>query len=243
MSQFVGRRPRILFPFEEWYLRQDLKIDGTRSMRNCELQIKAFNAAWARLQHEEPGWPLVPEDQAFHQELMAWLKFHDAMLLGELPTRVLDYLKNNPAAPEKHLYDHILVDEYQDLNRADQVVLDLLAENSSLLVIGDEDQSIYSGLRHAEPEGIREFANTHTGTLSVNLDQCRRCPRQVVRMANQLIQVNPDREPRTLAFHKPDEGNVSVVQWTNQEAEAQGIAMYISWYLAENPETKYDRYW
>jgi DNA helicase II / ATP-dependent DNA helicase PcrA len=47
----------------------------------------------------------------------------------------------------------VLVDEYQDLNRADQALIDAISGNAAVTVIGDEDQSIYS-FRHAHPEGI-----------------------------------------------------------------------------------------
>ena len=48
------------------------------------------------------------------------------MLIGEIIPYVYRYLRDNPAAPERALFDHILVDEYQDLNKAEQGVIDLL---------------------------------------------------------------------------------------------------------------------
>jgi superfamily I DNA/RNA helicase len=69
-------------------------------------------------------------------------------------------LRNNPAAPERQLYEHLLVDEYQDLNKAEQRVIELLAGNAALCVVGDDDQSLYS-FKHAHPEGIRTFVQTH----------------------------------------------------------------------------------
>ncbi len=48
------------------------------------------------------------------------------MLIGEMIPQVYQYLRDNPAAPELHLYDDILVDEYQDLNSAEQAVIDLI---------------------------------------------------------------------------------------------------------------------
>ena len=44
----------------------------------------AFEAAWARLQSDEPGWTQDPVDQEFEAALIAWMKFHKAMLIGEL---------------------------------------------------------------------------------------------------------------------------------------------------------------
>ena len=74
------------------------------------------------------GWPHDPVDQAFHSELVTWLRFHQTILVGELVPEALRYLGENPASPYRGVFEHFLVDEYPDLNRAEQVLLDLLAE-------------------------------------------------------------------------------------------------------------------
>jgi DNA helicase-2/ATP-dependent DNA helicase PcrA len=84
-------------------------------------------------------------------------------LIGEIIPELYRYLRNNPAAPEPSMYDHVLVDEYQDLNKAEQAVVDLLCGTASLCIVGDDDQSLY-GFKHAHPEGIRTFPQTHAGT-------------------------------------------------------------------------------
>lgn len=106
---------------------------------------------------------------------MRWLQFHEAILIGELVPETLRYLRENPASPHRRAFDHVLVDEYQDLNRAEQVLLDLLAEAGHLIVIGDEDQSIYS-FKYADPQGIATFDETHPGTHDEQLDDSRRWP-------------------------------------------------------------------
>jgi UvrD/REP helicase N-terminal domain len=75
------------------------------------------------------------------------------MLIGEIVPQLYQYLRDNPAAPKRSLYDHILVDEYQDLNRAEQAVVDLLRGSAELCIVGD-DQSLYS-FKFAHPAGIR----------------------------------------------------------------------------------------
>lgn len=223
----TGRIPRPLLGFEERFLLEDLNGDGFGGIRDRERRLQAFNAAWARLQSETPGWPADPVDQAFHRELVAWLRFHGAILIGELVPETLRYLRENPASPHRGMFDHVLVDEYQDLNRAEQFLLDLLAEAGHLIVIGDEDQSIYS-FKFAHPEGIATFDGSHPGTHDEGLDECRRCPRLVVELANTLIGNNPGRAPRVLKpLPRNPEGEVLVLQWRSIEAEAQGIAEII----------------
>lgn len=163
----------------------------------------------------------------FHQKLQAWLRFHEAMLIGELVSETLHYLRENPASDDRSAFDHVLVDEYQDLNRAEQVLLDLLAEVGALTVIGDEDQSIYS-FKYAHPEGIATFDETHPGTHNESLLDCRRCPSLVVEMANRLIENNTSRAPRMLqSLSGNPPGDVYVVQWRSMQEEAEGIARFI----------------
>ncbi len=76
-------------------------------------RLEAFAAAWARRQSEEPGWPTDPTDRRCHHASLGWLQFHEAMLIGELIAIANSYLRANPAP----VFDHVLVDEYQDLNR------------------------------------------------------------------------------------------------------------------------------
>lgn len=228
----TGRVPRPLLKFEERIMAHDLKRPGERTVAQCQEMIRAFEANWARLQNEEPGWPHSAQDQRFHNELMEWLKLHECMLLGELGNEMRAYLSSNPTCAERTQFDYLLVDEYQDLNRADQAIIDMLAEHAHLLVIGDEDQSIYSTLRYAQPEGIRNFVAAHPGATDMPLNLCRRCPTKVVEIANSLIRFNGHRESRSLiADPTKGQGAVKIVHYPTLEAEAAGLSQLIQTYM------------
>ena len=203
------------------------KREGTK-------RIRAFEAAWARLQSEDPGWPNDAIDRDFHAALLSWLNFHKGMLIGELVPEALRFLRNNPACEVLTAFDHVIVDEYQDLNRAEQDLIDLLGANGSTSIVGDVDQSIYR-FRHANPEGIQNFDQTHDHTHDEDLQECRRCPRRVVAIADYLIRHNHPGEAE--ARLRPREANplgeVHIIQWQTLEEEAQGLAEYVKW-LIEN---------
>ncbi len=221
----TGRVPRPLLDFETRFMLEDLSHLG--GVRECQRRLEAFNAAWARLQSEEPSWPDDQNDRRFHNTLISWLRFHQCMLIGELIPKAYHYLRNNPTCPERTAFDHVLVDEYQDLNRAEQLILDLLAENGTLTVVGDEDQSIYS-FKYAHPEGIAEFSHYHSNTTDETLIECRRCPQLVVSIANDLISHNSSRSQRTLTCLPGNpHGEIHIVQWTSFEEEAAGIARFV----------------
>jgi len=225
--QITERVPRPLLKFEERFLLEDLKGENFGGIRDREKRLQAFNSAWARLQTDDPGWPNNPIDHAFHRALIGWLSFHEAMLVGELLPETLRHLRENPASPDRNAFDHVLVDEYQDLNRAEQVLLDVLSEAGTLTVIGDEDQSIYS-FKHAHPDGISTFHLTHPGTHDEALEECRRCPQLIVDMANKLIAENQSRASRKLCCCNDNQkGELLIIQWRSIEEEAQGIAKFI----------------
>jgi DNA helicase II / ATP-dependent DNA helicase PcrA len=179
------------------------------------------------LQHEEPGFAVDPDDQAFEDCLVDWLRFHRGMLIGEIIPIVYQYLRDNPAAPERELYDAILVDEYQDMNRAEQEVIDLLRGDAELCIVGDDDQSLYS-FKYAHPAGIRTFHQTHDRCTDHQIGECRRCPTLVVGMANSLISNNRDRDPRQLTpMPANGPGVVDIVQYDRLEQEAAGVAAFL----------------
>lgn len=230
----TGRAPRPLLEYEKRFLLEDLHDGSFGSIHERRKRLKAFESAWARLQNEHPGWPNDPLDRRFHRQLLDWLKFHDAMLIGELVPEALRYLRNNPASHERTAFSYVLVDEYQDLNVAEQEFVRILAKNAHLTIIGDEDQSIYS-FKYAHPEGIVEFHDRHPGTSDETLDLCRRCPTNVVKMANHLISHNRRRTNRTLTAHaKNKKGGAHIVQWSSMEKEAKGLAKFIKKLIRSN---------
>lgn len=227
----LGRVPRPLNKFEIEPLLYDLtNAFGTKIER--EKLIRAYEAGWARLQHEEPGFTQTDAERDFQTALLAWLRFHESMLIGEIVPLTYHYLRNNPHAPELNLFDHILVDEFQDLNKAEQGVIGLLAENAHLCIVGDDDQSIYS-FKHANPHGIREFHTLHTGTTDHALLDCHRCPTHVVTAAVNLIACNTDRQNRQLAgVNANGIGKMDAIQYATIDTEASGIAEIIAQYIA-----------
>jgi superfamily I DNA/RNA helicase len=215
--------------FEAEPMLQDISGEGAfGGKRDCTKRVRAFEADWARLQSDVPGWPTDPVDAQFQNALLSWLRFHRAMLIGELIPEALRYLRNNPVAEVHGAFDHVIVDEYQDLNKAEQTLIDLLSANGNQAIVGDVDQSIYS-FRHANPEGIDQFAQSHPNTHDETLDSCRRCPTRVVAMADSLIRRNhpPTNTARLRSNAGNPEGEVHVVQWTSLDEEAKGLAAFV----------------
>ena len=228
----TGRVPRALNAFELQPLICDL-MGAHGGKKNVTALRMAYEAAWARLQHEEPGYVASPADAAFQTDLLSWLRFHNAMLIGEVIPQLYQYLYTNPAAEERQEFSHILVDEYQDLNRAEQGVIELLSDAADVCIVGDDDQSIYS-FKHAHPDGIREWLNANRGADDRGLDDCRRCPTRVVEMANSLIAHNVARPiPRALQpMPRNGAGDVRIIQYRNLGQEVAGVVNLVGQMVA-----------
>lgn len=228
----TGRVPRPLNEFELEPLICDL-MDAHGGKRAANKLRLAYEAAWARLQHQQPGYAPSPADAAFQADMLAWLRFHEAMLIGEVIPQLHQYLHSNPAAAERSEYGHILVDEYQDLNRAEQGVIELISDAADVCIVGDDDQSIYS-FKHAHPDGIREWLNINAGADDLGLDECRRCPTRVVEMANSLIGHNVQRPvPRPLnPIPANGVGDVRIIQYRTIAQEVAGVAGLVSQMIA-----------
>jgi len=222
----TGRYPRPMLDHELKPMLHDLgKAFG--GLRDKAKRLRAFEAIWARLQSETPGFELSEIDQLFERAVMDWLINHKSMLFGEMIRETYKYLRDNPQCYERSMFDHVLVDEYQDLNKAEQLVIDYLADKANIAVIGDDDQSIYS-FKYAHPEGIREFSNTHNECGSIDFVECRRCPKKVVNMASELISNNTQRTlGALLPFDTNAEGNVQIIQFADLRSEIEGISTLI----------------
>ena len=231
----TNRVARPLLSHEIEMLVSDLQgeFDGKKATRRL---IEAFEAYWATLQADEPGAPQQPLEQQFDVALRQWLDFHRALLLGELVPVALRFIQDNPHSPHVPSFTHVLADEYQDLNRADQALIDRLAGAGSVVVVGDPDQSIYR-FRFANPEAMAAYSNTHPGTHDEVLGECRRCPQRVVAMAAALVVHNPRPEqPVLLPFAANPPGDVSIVQHTTLQAEVETLSAFLDWYLVQHPD-------
>jgi len=233
----TGRTARPLLSYEIDALIADLS-DQFGGRTDVKERLAAYEAGWARLQRDDPGWAPSQDDQTFETSLLVWLQYHRAMLIGELVPLSLRHILANPAVNLFDQFDHVLVDEFQDLNKADQALVAELASNSALTVIGDDNQSIYS-FRYANPQGIRDFPVDHPETVQFQIEECRRCPPNIVALSNALIAHDPDslRPEPLLSDPGRDDAVLYVVQHPTQAEEADTVADFIQHYLRENPET------
>src|SRR3954467_7523430 len=132
----------------------------------------------------------------------------------------------------------ILVDEYQDTNRAQYVLLRLLAEeHQNLFVVGDDDQSIY-GWRGADIRNILDFEKDFPGARTVRLEQNYRSTQTILDAANRVIAENKGRKGKTLRTDNAVGERLTLVECADEADEAAWVATEINGRMADDASLK-----
>jgi ATP-dependent DNA helicase UvrD/PcrA len=150
----------------------------------------------------------------------------NAMDFDDLLVRTVNVLELFEPARDRwrRAFGQVLVDEYQDTNRAQYRLLQLLAsEHRNLFVVGDDAQSIYS-FRHAEIRNILDFERDFPDASVVMLEQNYRSTQTILSATNALIANNKENRPKRL-FTDGDQGEpIEVVQLADEHEEARWVA-------------------
>src|SRR5438067_9145382 len=121
-------------------------------------------------------------------------------------------------------FRHVLVDEYQDTNRAQYVLVNLLAaEHRNVAVVGDDDQSIYR-FRGADVRNILDFRKDYPDAHVVHLEQNYRSSQAILDTAYSVIRSNPERAEKRLWTERAGGEKVCATQAYNEVEEAEFVA-------------------
>ncbi|HWP80177.1 MAG TPA: UvrD-helicase domain-containing protein [Candidatus Acidoferrum sp.] len=154
------------------------------------------------------------------------LKSAGAMDFDDLIFNTVRLLQEHPDVREayRRRYDYVLVDEYQDTSRAQFILTELLAEGGgNIMVVGDDDQSIYS-FRGATIENILSFESRHPDCTVIKLEQNYRSTGTILACANSAISRNTSRKGKNLWTSAPEGEKVGFFRGDDAYAEAQFIA-------------------
>lgn len=144
---------------------------------------------------------------------------------GEILLRSHELWLKNPQILDHYQrrFQHILVDEFQDTNSIQYAWLQVLAgRGSNLMVVGDDDQSIY-GWRGAKIENIQQFSNDFPGAQLVKLEQNYRSTKNILDAANSLITNNASRLGKQLWTEGVAGEPLSVYEAFNEQDEARFV--------------------
>ncbi len=154
---------------------------------------------------------------------------------ADLLLRAHELWLNNPTLLDhyRNRLTHLLVDEFQDTNGIQYAWIRMLAGDSgSVLVVGDDDQSIY-GWRGALVENMQHFSRDYADVQTIKLEQNYRSTGNILNAANALISHNDDRLGKNL-FTKDGEGSkISLYSAFNEQDEARFVIEQIEQWLGK----------
>jgi len=150
------------------------------------------------------------------------LDFDDLLIQSEI------ILRDRKLTKEIHSrFDAIIVDEFQDINPVQFSIIKSLSARKGLMVVGDEDQSIY-GFRGAVPDIMIRFKDYFPDADSFMLEKNYRVPEPIMEKASLLIKNNEKRYEKTITAEKKEGAPPSIIQVKNQSEEALEVAKKIN---------------
>lgn len=159
-------------------------------------------------------------------ELERRLRVANAMDFDDLLVRTLELLRTRPEVLDKYQerFRYISVDEYQDTNHVQYEIANLLAAKyQNLMVVGDDDQSIYSW-RGADITNILDFEKDFKNCKTVKLEQNYRSTGHILSAANAVVRHNSQRKDKRLFTAEGDGEKIQAFQASDERDEGRWIA-------------------
>ena len=157
------------------------------------------------------------------------LRENNAIDFDDIINYTIKILMENPDILEyySNKFQYVLVDEYQDTNKAQFTLVTMLAsKNGNITVVGDNDQGIYS-FRGADISNILNFERDFPGTKIIKLEQNYRCTGNILKAANSVIKNNEVKYKKQL-WTENEVGNLpKVYSADNEYDEGTYIAQQI----------------
>jgi DNA helicase-2/ATP-dependent DNA helicase PcrA len=193
--------------------------------------IEAFIANFDVVQNELI--PLDSLDEPFKSMLAAFLERLESYRLltyGQQIALAVRELERPEVFEQVHSpLRHLMVDEYQDINPAQERFIELLATPPvELCVVGDDDQSIYQW-RGTDVENIVKFAERYPNVATYRISTNRRSVANIVDLANKFSKTIKGRLPKKMEAARPAaDGAVSIWSGATEQEEANRIAQTIA---------------
>jgi DNA helicase-2/ATP-dependent DNA helicase PcrA len=182
--------------------------------------------------------PLAKAVAPVYVDLEAAFRTANAVSFDDLLGLPVQLLSEHTEVRERYekRFRVILVDEYQDTNRAQYEFVRLLgARHGNVVVVGDDDQSIY-GWRGADVRNILDFERDYPSAKVVRLEENYRSTPQVLALANAVISENEERRGKVLRATRPGGDPVALVAALDDRDEADFIAAEIEARRVRNAE-------
>ena len=158
------------------------------------------------------------------------LRENNAIDFDDIINYTIKILSENPDVLDYYTekFEYVLVDEYQDTNKAQFTLVSILAaRHGNITVVGDNDQGIYS-FRGADITNILNFEKDFPGTKIIKLEQNYRCTQNILDAANAVIKNNETKYEKKLWTENGKGGMISIYRGTDEYDEANFVVENIN---------------
>ncbi|MBP5686936.1 MAG: UvrD-helicase domain-containing protein [Clostridia bacterium] len=172
---------------------------------------------------------MVEELTAIYEEYDKTMEKSNALDFDDLLFKTYELFVNFPEVADYYAekFQYIHIDEFQDTNKVQFSIAEILAKkHGNLFAVGDDDQSIY-GFRGAKIENILSFENSFKGAKIYKLERNYRSTKKILELANCIIKNNRARRDKTLYTENSEGVRVETFVGTDEENEATYAALQI----------------
>lgn len=225
------------------YDMEDSRSAVKRIMENRNISLQRFTARAIHARISSAKNHLVTPEQyaqiakdpneeaaaVVYKDYVRTLRANNAMDFDDLLLKPIELFQHHPAVLEKYHYRfrYLLVDEYQDTNRAQYMMIRLLAQKfKNVCVVGDDAQSIYS-FRGADIRNILDFEKDYPGCKIYRLEQNYRSTKTILAAADNIIKNNKGQIPKTLWTANPPGDQITMIEAEDDKDEGMRIVQHL----------------
>jgi len=208
-----------------------LRLQGGRShSENCELFMQSLNVAYAEMIAEDV---LERRAASFNRAKKGYeelLDSHRRLTFNRMIALAVHHLKEKPEALG-HIR-HLIVDEYQDINRAQERLIQLIGHPGNIFIVGDPRQTIYQ-FRGSDAHCFEDFARIYPETVTIPITENRRSIPSIVGLANDFSDYFEHEHHNHLKAVRESGGGVYLAEISSNIREAEWVADQIERYVSD----------
>lgn len=232
--QQTGRVPRVLSSFEYNFFLEDMKTLGV-ARRRLKAFMRRLQRQWCTLVPESE-WLSPGEEQHTLDFAISSLKSLGAMLPDEVAWLCATFLQSEEGRTCAQQFDYVLCDDFQNLSRAQQTSLCLMARKQ-IIVAGNAAQTTTCATPFPNPQGFARFDELRQGVSVFDLDTAFGNP-CVTAFSDAVTAAGaPDAPQARKRVGKSND--VMLIKWNTPDDELSGISKYLR-FLVESHEVRHN---
>lgn len=192
--------------------------------QNCNKFLRSINVIYSELIERAVLKEQSPTFSHMVEKYEAGLEEHKCLTFNLLIQRAIDCLERHPTFSQKIKY--LIVDEYQDINRAQEKLIQLLGKDGEIFIVGDPRQTIYQW-RGSDEKCFDDFISLYPDAKTITIQENRRSSVDVIEAANQFADTIHDERYEHMIPTRESQGGVYLFEAETEDDEVKWITREI----------------